>query len=54
MNYGLGFGGFHTAKRTLQGYEAMNMIGKGQIKKVAKGDIIAQVKFIDQLFTAAA
>jgi transposase, IS6 family len=27
---GLGFGGFHTARRILAGYEAMAMIRKGQ------------------------
>jgi len=54
VNYGLGFGGFHTAKRTLQGYEAMNMIRKGQIEGAAKGDIEVQVKFFDQLFESAA
>ena len=51
---GLGFGEFHSAKRTVQGYEAMNRIRKGQIKGVAKGDIEAQVKFIDHLFDMAA
>jgi transposase, IS6 family len=51
---GLGFGEFHSAKRTLQGYEAMNMIRKGQIDGVEKGDIKAQVKFIDELFDMAA
>jgi len=51
---GLGFGSFHTAKRALQGYEVMNTIRKGQVEGVAKGDIEAQVKFIDQLFTMAA
>ena len=51
---GLGFGEFHSAKRAIQGYEAMNMIRKGQVKGVAKGDIEAQVKFIDQLFEMAA
>ena len=54
VNYGLGFGGFHTAKRTLQGYEAMNMIRKEQIQGVAKGDIKVQVEFFDQLFAMAA
>ena len=54
VNPGLGFGSFHSAKRTIQGYETMNMIRKGQIKEVAKGDTIAQVKFIDQLFDLAA
>src|SRR5205823_11004588 len=50
----LGFGEFHSAKRTLQGYEAMNMIRKGQIQEVARGDIEAQIKFIDELFDIAA
>jgi len=50
----LGFGSFHTAKRTIQGYEAMNMIRKGQIEAVAKSNIEAQVKFFDQLFELAA
>ena len=50
VRLGLGFGEFHSAKRTLQGYEAMNMIRKGQVEGATKGDIEAQVKFIDQLF----
>src|SRR6185369_16795497 len=53
VNGGLGFGSFHTAKRTLQGYEAINMIRKGQIEGAAKGDIEAQIKFFDQLFELA-
>jgi transposase, IS6 family len=40
--------------RTLQRYAAMNMIRKGQIYGVIKGDIEAQVKFIDRLFDMAA
>ncbi len=31
VNPGMGFGSFNTARRTLKGYEAMNMIRKGQI-----------------------
>ena len=54
VNAMLGFSSFHTASRALIGIEAINMIRKGQIKRVAKGDIIAQVKFIDQLFVQAA
>jgi len=34
----LGFGSFHTARRTLKGYEAMAMIRKGQIQNVDRGD----------------
>jgi site-specific DNA recombinase len=30
---GLGFGGFHTARRTLAGYEAMAMVRKGQVRE---------------------
>ena len=33
---GLGFGSFNTARRTLKGYEAMNMIRKGQIEGADK------------------
>src|SRR3712207_3241176 len=31
---GLGFGSFHTARRTLAGYEAMAMVRKGQVRGV--------------------
>jgi transposase, IS6 family len=47
---GLGFFSFETAWRTLQGYEVMNMIRKGQMEEVAKGDIPAQVHFISVTF----
>ena len=43
-----------TAGRTLQGYEVMNMIRKGQIHGVIKGDITSQVTFIASLFGVAA
>ena len=49
----LGFQSFHTAHRTLRGMEAINMIRKGQIKGAAKGDIIAQNVFVDELFRVA-
>ncbi len=51
---GLGFFSFETAWRTLQGYEAMNMIRKGQIQGVEKGSIKAQITFISSLFGVAA
>ena len=51
---GMGFSSFNTARRTLRGYEAMNMITKGQIQGVAKGDIRAQTEFVSQLFRVAA
>ena len=36
---GLGFGSYPTAWRTIQGYETMHMIRKGQIEGIEKGDI---------------
>ena len=41
---------FHTAWRTLRGYEIMNAIRKGQIENIAKGDILGQKDFIHSLF----
>ena len=51
---GLGFGSFNTARRTLQGYEAMNMMRKGQIKDVEKGDVMGQIAFINNIFGVTA
>ena len=51
---GLGFGSFNTARRTLKGYEAMNMIRKGQIKGREKGDVMGQISFINEIFGVAA
>ena len=51
---GLGFSSFNTAWRTLQGYEVMNMIRKGQIGGVEKENVIGQVSFINEIFGATA
>jgi len=51
---GMGFGSFNTARRTLRGYEVMNMIRKGQVQDVAKGDIRAQAEFVSQIFGVVA
>ena len=40
--------------RTLQGYEVMHMIRKGQVRDVGKGDIAGQVTFVARLFGVAA
>ncbi len=50
---GMGFFSFETAGRTLQGYEVMNMIRKGQVRGVGKGDITGQVTFVARLFGVA-
>ena len=44
---------FWSAYRTISGYEAMNMIRKGQIENVKKGDILEQINFINSLFEIA-
>jgi transposase-like protein len=51
---GLGFGAFSTAERTIQGYEVMHMLRKGQIEGMAKKDILAQHRVIHQMFGLAA
>src|SRR6266700_4784523 len=38
-----------TTSRTLQGYEVMNMIRKGQVQGVAKGDIRGQIALVAKL-----
>jgi hypothetical protein len=42
------------AFRTIEGYEVMNMIRKGQIGWLAKGDTVGQVRFIERVFGIAA
>jgi len=51
---GMGFFSVETAWRTLQGYEVMNMIRKGQAQGVNKGDNPSQAAFIARLFGVAA
>ncbi len=51
---GLGFGCFHTARRTLTGYEVMAMIRKGQVRKVGGRDTRAQTTLVAELFQIAA
>ena len=51
---GMGFGSFNTARRTLKGYEAMNMLKKGQIEKVERGAVRERSKFIVEVFGVAA
>lgn len=51
---GLGFGSFNAARRTLKGYEAINMIRKGQIDGIDRGDVMGQIAFIHEIFGVAA
>ena len=54
VNACLGFRSFDGAQRTIQGYEAMHMIRKGRVRRVAKKDVVAEAKFVAQLFGLAA
>jgi transposase-like protein len=49
-----GFRSFRSATRTIQGIEMMNMIRKGQVRWLAKGDIAGQVAFVGALLELAA
>jgi len=48
-----GFRSFHSAWRTIQGIETVNMIRKGQIRWLPKDDILGQAAFITGLFKVA-
>ena len=50
---GMGFFSFKTAWRTLQGYEIMNMMRKGQVQGVAKGNVRGQATLIARLLGVA-
>jgi IS6 family transposase len=49
-----GYGSFQSAWRTLEGIETMSMIRKGRVRWVAKGDVVAEARFIAKLFAIAA
>lgn len=53
-NPGMGFGSFDTAWRTLQGYEAMHQLRKGQVQGTSRGDIKSQARFVAAAFGLAA
>ena len=54
VKIGQNFEDSETGWQVLRGYEAMNMVRKGQIKGVEKGDIKEQIHFINGLFGIAA
>ena len=45
---------FRAAGRTIEGYEAMHMIRKGQARWISENDVCKQNQFIDRLFDLAA
>jgi IS6 family transposase len=48
------FKSFHTAERTLEGIEAVSMMRKGQVKRLAGSDARGQAMFVASLFGVAA
>jgi transposase-like protein len=48
-----GYGSFHSAWRTIRGIEAVHLIRKGRVRRVAKRDSLAQARFISNLFGVA-
>ncbi|MBD1851449.1 IS6 family transposase [Leptolyngbya sp. FACHB-711] len=44
---------FNSARSTLHGIEAMNMVCKGQVNGIKQGDRMSQVKFIEAIFRIA-
>ena len=49
-----GFRSVEGALKTVAGYEAMNIIRKGQIRWLPKGDVLGQKRFIERLLGIAA
>jgi transposase, IS6 family len=47
------FKSFHTAERTLEGIESVNMMRKGQVKRLVGSDTRGQAKFVASLFGVA-
>ena len=54
MAASLWFRSIEVALRTIGGYEAMNVIRKGQIRWLAKDDVLGQVHYMEQIFGVAA
>lgn len=50
----MGFKSFNSARETLRGIEATNMIRKEQVKEIDKGDSVSQARFIESIFGIAA
>jgi len=48
VNASQGFRSFHGANRTIQGYETVNMIRKGQVSWLPKGDVVGLILFINE------
>jgi IS6 family transposase len=54
VNPCMGFWSLDTVWRTLQGYEAMHQLRKGQVQGTSRGDIRSQNRFVSRAFGLAA
>ena len=54
VNAKQGFREFEAARRTVQGYEAMHMIRKGQVRWVSGTDVHRQIQFVKKIFEVVA
>lgn len=53
IRYRQWFHSFATAKKTIDGIETSRMIQKGQVRGIAKGNVIKQKAFVENLFGLA-
>ena len=49
VNASRGFRSFDGAWRTIQGYQVVHMIRKGQVRWLPKGDVLGQIQFIREI-----
>src|SRR5215831_7492704 len=54
VNASQGFRSFHGARRTIQGYEVVHMIRKGQMRWLPKGDGLGLILFLNELLGLSA
>ena len=53
VNASQGFRSFHGARRTIQGYEVVHMIRKGQVRWLPKGDVLGLIRFLNETLGAS-
>jgi hypothetical protein len=49
VNASQGFRSFDGAWRSIQGYEVLRMIRKGQVRWLPKGDVLGRIQFIREI-----
>ena len=54
VNASQGFRSFHAARRTIQGYEVVHMIRKGQVRWLPKGDVLRLILFLNEILGLSA